>query len=251
MGELRLKQRLLDVRRFYGLLDEIESQKGSKRLLAECTGKMNWPRRGVYFFFEPGEFRPTSGGGLRVVRIGTHALKVGSKSTLWKRLRQHHGTNTGRYAGGGNHRGSIFRSHVGCALIEKESWPNEITSEWSQGGTASSDLRSTELPLERRVSEHIRAMPFQWLEIGDEPGPDSLRGYIERNSIALLSNYPHVSTPSEGSSCIDPPSVEWLGRSSHHPIPKKSGLWNVNHVDEEYDQDFLDKLNELINGRKG
>jgi len=241
--------RLEDIPRFYHLLGELEEKLGGKRSLARVHGKMNWPRRGVYFFLEAGEFRSTSGDGLRVVRIGTHALKVGSKSTLWKRLRQHRGTNTGRYAGGGNHRGSIFRGHVGYALIEKESWPNEITSEWSQGGTASSDLRSGELPLERRVSEHIRAMPFLWLAIGDEPGPQSLRGYIERNSIALLSNYPHVSTPSEGTVCIDPPSPNWLGRYSHHPALKKSGLWNVNHVDKGYDRGFLDILDELIHGR--
>ena len=33
-------------------------------------------------------------------------------------------------------------------------------------------------------------MPFLWLEVPDPPGPDSLRGYIERNAIVLLSNYP-------------------------------------------------------------
>lgn len=244
-----MEQRLTDIMRFYSLINDLEGKLGSKRTLSECNGKMNWPRRGVYFFFEQGEMRTSSSTGLRVVRVGTHALRSGSQATLWKRLRQHRGTNTGSYAGGGNHRGSIFRGHVGYALIEKESWPNEITSEWSQGGTASSDLRSMELPLERRVSEHIRAMPFLWLAIDDEPGPQSLRGYIERNSIALLSNYPYVSTPSEGISCIDPPSADWLGRYSHHQALKKSGLWNVKHVDEEHDRDFLDKLGELIHGR--
>ena len=32
-------------------------------------------------------------------------------------------------------------------------------------------------------------MSFLWLPIGDEPGPNSRRGYMERNAIALLSNY--------------------------------------------------------------
>jgi hypothetical protein len=37
-----------------------------------------------------------------------------------------------------------------------------------------------------------------WLSVDDEPGPQSLRGCIERNAIALLSNY--------GKLPIDPPS---------------------------------------------
>jgi hypothetical protein len=31
-------------------------------------------------------------------------------------------------------------------------------------------------------------MPFVWLSLGDEASSESRRGYIERNSIALLSN---------------------------------------------------------------
>jgi hypothetical protein len=32
-------------------------------------------------------------------------------------------------------------------------------------------------------------MQLLWLEIDDEPSPASLRGFIERNAIALLSTY--------------------------------------------------------------
>ena len=74
---------------------------------------MDWPRRGVYFFFEPGESRSLSGTGSRIVRLGTHALANGSRSTLWQRLSQHRGNAKGD---GGNHRGSIFRLLVGVAL---------------------------------------------------------------------------------------------------------------------------------------
>jgi len=40
-------------------------------------------------------------------------------------------------------------------------------------------------------------MPFLWLAIEDTAGPDSLRCYIERNSLALLSNYekPPIDPP--------------------------------------------------------
>jgi hypothetical protein len=50
-------------------------------------------------------------------------------------------------------------------------------------------LRAAENALECEVSKVICAMPFLWLAINDEPGAESLRGYIERNSIALLSNF--------------------------------------------------------------
>lgn len=96
---------------FYVLLGELRTRCGGERHLASSSGRMSWPDRGVYFFFEPGEVRPN--GDPRVVRIGTHALKAGSKTTLWKRLGQHRGSVGGSRPGGGNHRGSIFRLHVG------------------------------------------------------------------------------------------------------------------------------------------
>jgi hypothetical protein len=62
---------------------------------------------------EEGEERSHSGQGPRIVRVGTHALKGGSSTTLWKRLSQHKGQERSRR---GNHRGSIFRLIVGTAL---------------------------------------------------------------------------------------------------------------------------------------
>jgi len=86
-------------------------------------------------------------------------------------------------------------------------------------------------------------MPFLWVDIGDEPGPESRRGYIERNSIALLSNYGKVA--------IDPPADQWLGRHSDRERVKQSGLWNSNHVDENYDPAFLDELETFALATRG
>jgi len=94
--------RLNDLRRFYSLLSVQEVKLGGKRTLSACDGRMGWPQRGVYFFFEPGEFRSQSGEGPRLVRVGTHALNTGSRTTLWNRLSQHQGSIK---SGGGNHRG--------------------------------------------------------------------------------------------------------------------------------------------------
>ena len=155
---------------------------------------------------------PTQDKDHRVVRIGTHALKIGSSTTLWKRLSQHKGQEK---SGRGNHRGSIFRLIVGTALNT-----NDATrcSTWGQGQTADKSVRAAEITLEERVSHVIGRMPFVWLAIQDEPGPASLRGYIERNAIALLSNY--------GKPAIDPPSPGWLGHKCNRDKVRQSGLWN-------------------------
>ena len=155
---------------------------------------MDWPQRGVYFFFEPGESRSLSGGGDRVVRIGTHALTDGSRSTLWQRLSQHRGSAKN---GGGNHRGSIFRSLLGLALARRGDCP--LPRSWGVGadpGTAArklgigsrSAVKEDEVDLERRVSAYIGEMPFLWLNVPDAPSAASARGRIERNAIALLSH---------------------------------------------------------------
>ena len=70
--------RLADTIRFYDILERIERRVGGAHVLANCNGRMNWPERGVYFFYEYGETRSGSGCGLRVVRVGTHAVSAGS-----------------------------------------------------------------------------------------------------------------------------------------------------------------------------
>lgn len=114
--------------RFYQALDQLADIVGGPRLLRECHGSDGWPQHGVYFFFEPGEARADGSG--RVVRVGTHALTATSQATLWGRLRQHRGHLTGRHAGGGNHRASVFRRHVGAALIIRDGLPAGLLDSW-------------------------------------------------------------------------------------------------------------------------
>ncbi len=204
---------------------------------------MSWPTRGVYFFFEAGEERSDSGHGDRIVRVGTHALTSKSRTTLWIRLSQHKGIQK---TGGGNHRGSIFRLIVGSALKHREGHINPLS--WGIGsdigqaahrlGGERVTLRDEEAPLEIAVSHHIRAMPILWLGIEDPPGSASLRGLIERNSIALLSNF--------GRDPLDPPSNSWLGHHSDRERVCRSGSWNNNHVEDRHDPKFLGTLEKLI-----
>ena len=208
------------------------------RTLTACSGRIDWPRRGVYFFLEDGERRSDTGQGLRIVRVGTHALKETSKTTLWNRLRQHRGS--GR-SGGGNHRGSILRLLVGTAIANRE--PHLAVSTWDRGSSADRETRAGEHTLEVRVSAVIRAMPFLWIGIDDAPGSESQRGYIERNTIALLSNYQRPP--------VDAPSATWLGYHCNRERVRSSGLWNWRHVDEHCDPKFLDELEALIEAGAG
>ncbi len=224
--------RAADLIRFYDLLDRLETRIGGKRCLADCSGRMAWPRRGLYFFFEHGEQRSDSGDGPRVVRVGTHALAARSGTSLWSRLSQHRGVVS---SGGGSHRGSIFRLIVGTALSDGDVVP---PPSWGQGNTADRSTREAEMHHEQQVSSVIRTMPFLWLEIDDEPGPDSVRGLVERNSIALLSNFRRAP--------LDPPSPGWLGHRCNRERVRLSGLWNQNHVEETHASGFLDTLERLI-----
>lgn len=227
----------------YRLLSRLEATLGGVKFLAKIAPSNAWPSRGVYFFFEPGEIRQASGDGLRLVRVGTHALGTGARSTLHQRLRQHAGNASGS---GGNHRGSIFRLLIGEALIARgdcspcPSWglKGDIGKAAQILGVQKADLVNIEKPVEAAVSNYLGLLPFVWLPIDDEPGPQSLRGYIERNVIALASGLHDQKT--------DLPSTLWLGRHSSRDKVRRSGLWNQRHVDEDYDPHCLSVLEKAI-----
>ena len=80
-------------------------------------------------------------------------------------------------------------------------------------------------------------MTVLWVAVPDPPGPESLRAYVERNAIAMLSN---SLVP------VDRPSPEWLGLYSPRREIRDGGLWNLNHVGETYDPSFLEVLGDLV-----
>jgi hypothetical protein len=113
------------------------------------------------------------------------------------------------------------------ALVNCEPTRYKIAT-WGKGSNAPREVREIERELEQAVSEYIGRMTILWIAVPDEPGPKSDRGFIERNAIALLAN---------GSG--QEPSATWLGRYSAREPIRKSGLWNVNHVDGDFDPKFL------------
>jgi hypothetical protein len=216
-----------DLETFYALLFELRRRLGGFRWLRDCDGRSGWPNRGVYFFFDERERRADDG--LRV-RVGTHALRPRDRTTLWGRLRNHRGNVGGRLPGGGNHRGSVFRFHVGAALLAMTGDPGGLLPVWMNRAPENGQIPELEYETECLVSRYIRDLPFLWVAVLDDPGPLSDRRVIESNSIALLSTAGRE---------IDPPGEEWLGHHARNIALIQSGLWNVNHVDERYDPDFL------------
>lgn len=239
LGVMRvpMNKRGADLVRFYRLLMELEPLSGGLRRLAASHAEERWPRRGVVWFFEKGERRTDSGEGLRVVRVATHALKPGLNSTLWDRLLQDRE---------GAHRTSAFRTLVGLAL--REAMGNGEPASWGRGPNAATGAREArvdpaaaerqEAALEQAVSLYVGHMPFLFLAVGDEPGPHSHRAFIEKNSIALLSNYARPP--------LDAPSAAWLGRRCGREKVRQAGLWGTQYVDDAYDPSFLDALKTWI-----
>ena len=216
-----------DIERLYDALKRLEAGLGGKRLLSACTGTQEWPESGVYIFFEPGELRKDSAAP-RVVRVGANRVSRGSKATLWNRLRIHRGS----VRGNGNHRGSVFRLHVGSAIAMCN--PEIPMDSWGKGSSAPVKTRKSEEGLEQEVSLYIGAMSVLWIAVEDEAGPESDRSYLEQNLIGLLS--------ANGDSA----SSQWLGRFNPKKKIQKSGLWNLNHIDSPYCPDFIDMLDKYV-----
>ncbi|MBK7014465.1 MAG: hypothetical protein IPH39_02570 [Sulfuritalea sp.] len=230
------EKRLQDTDRLYSLLQRLAATGNGARRLKECDAQ-RIPKQGVYFFWEGGQFRMTQPFDGRVVRIGTHAVSQGSKATLWNRLRTHRGGQDGS----GNHRGSIFRLHVGQALLRKTKREEQYAT-WGIGQSASQAIRASEEQIEQEVSAAIGEMPVLWLNVSDSASPDSDRAYLERNLIGLLAG---PTGP------LDLPSVDWLGHWSTRDAIPSSGLWNVNHVFDEYDPKVVDVLEEYVEMAEG
>jgi hypothetical protein len=222
-----MSTRSADLLRFYRLLQDLEQLNGGMRRMSQASHEAGWPQRGVVWFFEATEHRSDTGKGLRVVRVATHALKPGLQSTLWDRL---------SHDGNGTHRGSVFRTLLGMALRDRMG--HVEPKSWGRGVEAPPETARREAALEAAVTLYAGQMPFVFLTVDDPPGPQSQRAFIERNSVALLSNY--ARTP------VDPPSAEWLGRHCPREKVAESGLWNNQHLDGAYDPSFLDNMKRLI-----
>jgi hypothetical protein len=222
-----MSKRYSDLLRFYRVLGELEVLTGGLHRMASADPAYPWPARGVIWFYERGEERTDTGGGMRVVRVATHALRPELNSTLWDRL---------SHDASGTHRGSVFRTVLGLAL--RDLMGNAEPKTWGRTTDVPPDAAKSEMALEAAVTLYAGQMPFVYLPVNDEPGPGSMRAFIEKNSIALLSNFARPP--------LDPPSAAWLGRRSAREKVAQSGMWNIQHVDASYDPSFMDTMRSLM-----
>ena len=206
-----------DLDRFYRVLDKA----AGPRLLPDCQAVPE--AAGVYFFLERGEVRRN--GRPRVVRVGKSV-------TLRSRLLNQHlnGTHRDNCSNDHGYRSSVFRHHIGSALIKRHKLSLrqdalEGPKTWSRlkkSEPADEVERDFEQQVESRVTQVLRAMSVAWVVIGDQ-------ARIERHLIGLLSSG-------------DSPSTAWLGSWHSHENIRGSGLWNIEHVGGGYDSDTIGLL---------
>lgn len=134
----------------------------------------------------------------RIVRVGTHT----GEGRLPKRLKLHYGGRTRR---------SVFRRHVGNALVSAG------LAEGMPGDAAPFGSNQISSVLEEAVSKRF-AQTFSFSVIGIDDKDDRLR--LESGLIASLASGPYGVS-----------SEHWLGRHSPVEAIRVSGLWNKNHVD--------------------
>lgn len=238
-----LKEKLMnestknDLNKFFRIIKRFKNAGLILDVGKEINSK-NTPLKGLYLFFDDKEYRPFPQNFPRICRIGTHGVSKGSKATLWQRIKNHKG-NLDKT---GNHRGSIFRLHIGTSIINKH---KIICPTWGKGQISDKIIENAERKIEIQVSDYISALKILCIDIRDEASKNSDRAYLEMNLIALLTN---KTNP------VDYPNTEWLGYWCKNETVKKYAIWNVAHTQSKYDPLFFNVLEEYssltINGKK-
>ncbi len=217
-----------DYTRFYHCIDKLHDKFG-EITFKDIKGK-DLPEKGVYFIFEPAEFRYKTKK-LRVVRVGTHQVQKKSHATLKDRLVKH--TRS--------HKTSAFRRLLGVSLASEASYDKTLIEDWYRDHKL--DL-VTEKNIKELVSEHIDKMSILYVKILDDSSKYSDRAYIESNSIGLLSQ--------ANKKKIDKPTKEWLGSvlGSKDEV-RESRLWIVKDYRYPYESKFLDVFERYVRGTLG
>lgn len=170
-----------DLVRFYAILDRLERHIGGARRLANCSGRLTWPHRGVYFFREGSE---------NAVQHGLRSKDLPGRNARPQGRFRYSALDAPVAAQGpaGDGRRQSPRLHLPSDCGRRTCGPQgRRFPTCGSGNTAGGEIRKGEFPLEQEVSRFIGTMPFLWLALEDDAGPASPRGYVERNAIALLS----------------------------------------------------------------
>ncbi len=173
------------------------------------------PRDGIYFFYEGGELCP-HGDVIRprIIRVGTHR----EHGRFPSRIRQHFG---------GNKNGSVFRKHLGGALLRSGNTNDSRLKKWLKHDTP------TFKDVEKLVTNKLTAdFTYRCIAVEDK----KVRLDLEERLIATLAKCPGCK-----------PSTKWLGRYAASEEIRESGLWNVQHIysNKRMTQQHLSSLREL------
>lgn len=226
----KIALRVSDIRRLYNLIDSFQEAGNIFKL--KKLHEQILPIQGVYLFIDKGETNLLGKPG-RIIRIGTHAVSVGSKSTLRNRLKTHLGAKDGT----GNHRSSIFRLHVGQALFSTLS-KRDCNDTWGIDRPTTMEFINTERHHERLVTEYLANLYVFIIPVLDAASRFSLRASIERQMIALFT---------EDLLPLESPSDQWLGKDSPKALISSSGLWNIQHVGSTYDPAGAGNIRDIEN----
>ena len=162
------------------------------------AGPVDLPPNGIYLFFERGEMVPFGANdAARIVRVGTHRVD----GRFPRRVRYHFH---------GDRQTSVFRWHLGAALLARRDQLDPRLSLWRDRTAAGPS------EVEALVSHNL-CENFAFACVRVESGAERIA--IERGLIALLAQRPAAS-PSEG----------WLGRHALAPSIRESGLWNTQGI---------------------
>ncbi len=219
-----------DLDMFYRLLDWYEHQEDNRIAIGQVSRNL-LPARGWCFFYEKGECRQNLSV-QRVVRVESH-YEYDDKNSIYNQILTHRGNIAGVYSGGGNHRISVLRKHIGTAIMNKL---NRSCTTW-ENDKANTSTRKKEHWLELLVSEETSSMEVLVVPIEDS-NPERIAKYIEQNAIALLSNF--------NKKPMDGPSSDWLGNYCSNTLVRGSGLWNSNGVMYQYDRHFMEIFEILV-----
>jgi len=196
----------------YEELDRLPLRKGKPRY--------DVPQNGLYFWYEEGEIRERSG--QRITRVGTHK----KTNRLHARINEHFGSVS--------REGSVFRKHLGGALMRLNGEPESEVEMWyrkRKGNPRFNDPRFRNY--ERQVTDQAKAGSYRVLKV-DDPNE---RLQLEEKLIALFSHCKHCR-----------PSGNWLGNYAYRKEICDSGLWNIDHVYSlnEFTQSDLPRLKQLV-----
>ena len=182
------------------------------------------PRNGIYFFYERGETWGHDGNKPRIIRIGTH-----KSNNFRSRIKEHFlldnkGMNFDPMKPAPKDR-SVFRKNIGRALLRKRNsnylrmWNIDFTPRRNRERYGHLRDIEHEKEIERDITRILRnRFTFRFIIVENETRRIGSRG-LESRLIGTVSRCP-----------LCKPTNNWLGDFSPKVKIRKSGLWQIQHL---------------------